>query len=113
MKYLLLSDIRFNNKVLKVGEISELKEIKDNIPQLLENKAIVPYTKEEIVKQAIEEAKNSDVEKIKDIIDETKEKIEADKAEKELAEDTGVDVDAKTTEPTDTTKARGRGRSKK
>ena len=111
MKYLLLSDIRNNGKILKSGLIDELKGF-NNINQLLEVKAIVPYTKEEIVKKALAEVEDTEV-KVEDIIEESKEMAETKKAEQELADDTGVDVKDETKKAVDTSKSRGRGRSKK
>jgi len=109
MKYLLLSDIRNNGKILKSGLIDELKGF-NNINQLLEVKAIVPYTKEEIVKKALAEIKEV---KVEDIIEDSKVMADTKKAEQELAEDTGLDVKDETKNAVDTSKPRGRGRSKK
>jgi hypothetical protein len=54
MKYLLLSDIRFGDKVLKAGTISDLKQFDHkDIPAFLEARVIAHFTNELLISETI------------------------------------------------------------
>lgn len=81
MSYILLSDIKFNGKVLKAGTINELKDF-DNIPALLSAKVITEYNQANLLENVV---KAKPINKIqKEVIEQVKEEIKV--VEEKVAE---------------------------
>ena len=119
MKYILLSNIHCNGKILEEGTITDLKMVSSKeIPSLIESKAIAMFDEKKIIESIVRGKSNDkkakeDKDKVDEDIEEIAEQVEEIKADADAIEDIndiGIEVVDNTTEPVDTSKS---GKTKK